>query len=86
MKEALAFFASIIFLYSLSAGTAFAQSAGKAIVDSACSQCHSTGKIHNANKKPAEWQATLDRMIHKGAKIKPEEKNTVLKYLMTLNK
>lgn len=86
MKKALAVLVSGIFLSALSVGVAFAQPAGKAIVDTVCSKCHNTERIYKANKKPVEWEATLERMIKKGAKVKPEEKDTVLKYLNTLNK
>lgn len=86
MKKAFAVFISGMFLCALSAGVAFAQPEGKAIVDKACSKCHNTKRIYSANKKQAEWEVTLDRMIKKGAKVKPDERDTVLKYLNTLNK
>jgi hypothetical protein len=69
-----------------SAGFAFAQPPAKALVDDACSKCHSIKRVYSANKNLAEWGITLDRMIKKGAKIKPEERDPVLKYLNTLNK
>jgi hypothetical protein len=69
-----------------SAGFAFAQPPAKALVDDACSKCHNTKRIYSANKNLAQWEITLDRMIKKGAKIKPEERDPVLKYLNTLNK
>ncbi len=75
-----------IFLCVLSFGAAFAQPAGKAIVDNACSKCHSIKRVESASKNASEWEATLDRMIKKGAKVTPEERDAVLKYLNTLNK
>ncbi len=86
MKRAFTVLVSGIFLCSLTVGAAFAQPAGKAIVDNACSKCHGIKKVESATKNAAEWEATLDRMIKKGAKVKPEEKDAVLKYLNTLNK
>ncbi len=86
MKRAFAVLVSGLFLGTLSVGAAFAQPAGKAIVDNACSKCHCIKKVESATKNAAEWEATLDRMIKKGAKVKPEEKEAVLKYLNTLNK
>ena len=69
-----------------SAGFAFTQPPAKALVDDACSECHSIKRVYSANKNAAEWGITLDRMIKKGAQIKPEEKDAVIKYLNTLNK
>jgi len=68
------------------AGFALAQPAGKAMVDNACSKCHSLKRVESALKNAAEWETTLDRMIKKGAKVKPEEREAVLKYLNGLNK
>jgi hypothetical protein len=73
-------------LLSFSASSIFAQQSVKAIVDRECSPCHSLKRVYNANKNAAAWEKTLDAMIKKGATIKPEEKDPVLKYLNTLNK
>jgi hypothetical protein len=86
VKKACAVLFSGIILNVLSVGFVFAlQPAGKAIVDNACSKCHSVKKVQSANKKAGQWEATLDRMIKKGAKIEPEERALVLQYLNTLN-
>jgi len=86
VKRAFAVSGSGIFLFTLCVGTVFAQPSGKAIVDNACSACHSIKRVNEANKNAAEWESTLDRMIKKGAKVKPEERAAVLQYLKTLNK
>lgn len=86
MKRAFAVLVSGMFLCALSAGPALAQPAGKAIVDKACSKCHGIKKVTSANKNAAQWEVTLDKMIKKGAQVKPQEKEAVLKYLNTLNK
>jgi mono/diheme cytochrome c family protein len=86
MKRTFAVSVSGIFLFAFCAGTVFAQSSGKAIVDNACSSCHGIKKVNDAKKNDAEWESTLDRMIKKGAKVKPEERAAVLQYLKTLNK
>lgn len=86
MKKTFAVLFSGVFLCGLSVGFVFAQPAGKAIVDNACSKCHSTKRVESADKKPAEWETTLDRMIRKGAKVTPGERAAVLQYLNTLNK
>ncbi len=78
-----AILASGIFLCAWSAGFAVAQPPGKAIADKACSACHGIKKVESAKKSAAEWEVTLERMIKKGAKVKPEEREAVLKYLAT---
>jgi cytochrome c5 len=75
-----------IFLFLFTATSVFAQQAAKAIVDTACSKCHNTKRIYAANKDAAAWETTLDRMMKKGAAIKPAEKDAVLNYLKSLNK
>lgn len=77
---------SSIFFLLFSAGYLFAQPAAKALVDDACSKCHWIKKVYSADKNAAEWEKTVDRMIKKGANIKPEDKDAVIKYLNTLNK
>ena len=86
MKRFSSVLISVVVLVVFSAGFAFAQSPAKDLVDDACSKCHNTKRIYSANKNLAEWGITLDRMIKKGAKINPEERDTVLKYLNTLNR
>ena len=63
MRRFLSVLMGCIFLLMLSAGYIFAQPRGKAIVDDACSKCHNTKRIYSANKKAADWEVTLDRMI-----------------------
>ena len=75
-----------IFLFLFTSAPVFAQPAAKATVDRECSKCHNTKRIYSAGKDAAAWEKTLDRMIKKGAAIKPEEKDAVLKFLNTLNK
>lgn len=84
MKRAFVVLASAIFLWALSVGVALAQPDGKAIAGIACSKCHGIKKVASAKKNASEWEVTLDRMIKKGAKVEPEERDAVLKYLQTL--
>ena len=86
MKRFFAVIVGCMFILILSTGYIFAQPSGKAIVDEVCSKCHGLNKVYSANKKAAQWEVTLDAMIKKGAKVKPEERDPVLKYLNTLNK
>jgi len=86
MKRLLVALLGFICLFLLTGPSVFAQSAAQAIVDKECARCHNIKRVYNANKKAAEWEVTLERMIKKGAAIKPEERDAVLNYLNTLNK
>jgi hypothetical protein len=86
MKRFFVFLVSGISLLMFTTTTLFAQPATKSLVDNECSKCHNLKRVYSANKKAGEWEKTVDRMIKKGAKIKPEEKDAVIKYLNTLNK
>jgi hypothetical protein len=44
---------------------------------------HDLGRIFNATKTRAEWEATLDRMIGYGAKINDQEKEMIIYYLLS---
>jgi hypothetical protein len=86
MKRFFVSLISSVFLLLFATTALFAQPAAKSLVDSECSKCHNLKRIYSANKKADEWGKTVDRMIKKGANIKPEEKDAVIKYLNTLNK
>jgi hypothetical protein len=86
MKRFFVFLISGVFLLMFATTALFAQPKVKSLVDSECSKCHNLKRVYSANKKAGEWEKTVDRMIKKGAKIKPEEKDAVIKYLNTLNK
>jgi mono/diheme cytochrome c family protein len=86
MKKIFSVLAAGLFLLITSAGFAFAQPAGKAIVDKACIKCHGIKRVETAKKNAAEWEVTVDRMIKKGADVKPAERTAVLQYLNTINK
>ncbi|HQK99218.1 MAG TPA: hypothetical protein PK090_00525 [Smithellaceae bacterium] len=70
----------------LMTGFAWAQPAGKALVDQACAKCHNTKRVYSAKKTPDQWEQTLDRMIKKGAAVSPDQRKAVLDFLNTLNK
>lgn len=86
MKKFLVALIGFISLFLLTAASVFAQSAAQVIVDKECARCHNIKRVYGANKNTAEWEATLERMIKKGAVLKPEERAAVLNYLNTLNK
>ncbi len=54
---------------------------GAALVAQRCTVCHSAGRIDNASKDRAGWEATVDRMIGYGAQLNAEERQAVIDYL-----
>ena len=54
---------------------------GATLLDQRCSVCHSSDRPKSKKKTPDEWNATVTRMIGKGAKLSPEEKQLLVDYL-----
>ena len=86
MKNFIVVLVSCTFLLLLMASPVSAQPAAKALVEKECSKCHTMSRVTKASKDAAAWKKTVDRMIQKGANIKPEETDAVIQYLNTLNK
>lgn len=54
----------------------------KAILERSCIQCHGLEKITAASKTEAGWRASVKDMVRLGARLKPDEVNTVTAYLV----
>ena len=54
---------------------------GAKLLEERCSVCHKAEIPKNARKSRAEWDKTVSRMIDKGAKLSPEEKKILVRYL-----
>jgi len=52
-----------------------------ALLESRCGVCHSTDFPKHARKSRSDWEETVTRMIAKGAKLSPEEKKALVRYL-----
>jgi competence protein ComEA len=53
----------------------------KPIVESACSECHGLDQVVEAGMSAADWKATVNRMVKKGASLSPEQIDMVAEYL-----
>ena len=51
------------------------------IVDK-CSGCHPASRVFNANYDAEGWSDNIDRMIGKGANVSPEEKESMIDWLV----
>jgi mono/diheme cytochrome c family protein len=51
------------------------------LVAERCGICHSTDLVTQQRLDGAHWAATVDKMIHWGAPLSPEERNALVSYL-----
>ena len=58
-----------------------AQDKGAALLEERCSGCHPRSLAESKQKTPKQWQATVSRMIHRGARLTDEEKKVLVDYL-----
>lgn len=48
-----------------------------------CGICHSTDLVTQQRLDRSRWTATVDKMIHWGASLSPEERTALVNYLAT---
>jgi len=56
---------------------------GKALVQSACTQCHGIDVIVRQPRTRDEWTDVVSRMVGNGAQLSDEDYNQVIQYLAT---
>lgn len=54
---------------------------GVSLLDKRCSVCHPAARPKAAKKTPEQWEATVSRMIGKGAQLNAAEKKVLVDYL-----
>ena len=54
---------------------------GAALLEERCSGCHPTSTTTSRKKTPKQWQATVKRMKHRGARLTEAEMKTLVDYL-----
>lgn len=55
---------------------------GQALVQSKCSACHAIGIVTGAHKSKAQWEASVEQMIDRGAPVSDAEFDPVVAYLV----
>lgn len=55
--------------------------AGAELLEKRCSVCHPSARPKGAKKNAAQWDATVTRMVGKGAKLTADEKKALVDYL-----
>lgn len=53
------------------------------LVANRCGICHSTDLVTQQRLDRSRWTATVDKMIHWGAPLSPEERTALVNYLAT---
>jgi cytochrome c5 len=54
---------------------------GKVVLERACSQCHSLETVVRFRGSRAQWEAKIDTMIARGAKLSDDEIDVIAAYL-----
>ena len=82
MKRELMLFLVIGFVLStIEVPLGWAQDDGATLLEQRCSVCHPSARPKSKQKTPEQWDATVTRMMGKGAKLTPEEKQILVDYL-----
>ncbi|MDF2460088.1 MAG: putative Sulfite:cytochrome c oxidoreductase, subunit [Nitrospira sp.] len=53
----------------------------ESLIIARCSVCHSPDLIRQQRLSPARWETIVEKMMHWGADLSPEEANTLVSYL-----
>lgn len=82
MKRASIFILALSFsMLTLQTLPVQAQEKAAALLEERCSGCHPTSLTESKQKTPKQWQATVSRMINRGARLTDEEKKVLVGYL-----
>ena len=54
---------------------------GAELLDQRCSVCHPSARPKGVKKSAEQWEATVTRMMGKGAKLSADEKTTLVEHL-----
>jgi uncharacterized Fe-S center protein len=54
---------------------------GATLLEERCTQCHGLERVTSVNKTEAEWQATVENMIERGAELNDQETEVLVAYL-----
>ena len=82
MKRASIFILALSFaVLALQTPPVQAQDKGAVLLEERCSGCHPTSLTGSKQKTPKQWQATVSRMINRGARLTDEEKKVLVDYL-----
>ena len=82
MKRMIVTGVCIAFVVALLPATIFADmEQGATLLEERCSVCHPSARPKSKAKTPEQWEATVTRMMGKGAKLSEDEKKVLVDYL-----
>jgi cytochrome c5 len=83
MKKVRLWLPGLLFSLALSglSGAAAADQQESQLLEQRCSVCHPAARPMAARKTPEQWDATVTRMIGKGARLTDDEKKALVDYL-----
>lgn len=73
--------AIVLVLSTVEVPLALALEDGAKILEQRCTVCHPSSRPKSKQKTPEQWNATVTRMMSKGAQLTPEEKQILVDYL-----
>jgi hypothetical protein len=59
---------------------------GASLLEERCSVCHPSTRPKSKHKTPEQWEATVTRMMGKGARLTEDEKKILLEHLSSTYK
>ncbi|MGC9358138.1 MAG: hypothetical protein ACP5GX_09730 [Anaerolineae bacterium] len=62
-------------------GTSSETPQGEVLLEERCTECHALDRVTQVEQTRAEWQATVEDMIARGATLNDEEKGVLVDYL-----
>ena len=71
----------VLFVPAIQPSMILAEVDGAALLEERCSGCHPASVTTSRKKTAKQWQATVSRMPHKGARLTEEEMKTLVGYL-----
>jgi hypothetical protein len=54
---------------------------GQELLETRCTRCHNLERVTSSNKTAEQWEATVDRMIIRGAELTDAERDVLVRYL-----
>ena len=51
------------------------------LLEERCTECHDLGRVERTTKTEEEWEATVKRMVEKGAVLSQADQELIIQYL-----
>jgi hypothetical protein len=68
-------------LSTITINIVYAEGDGANLLEERCSVCHPSSRPKSKQKTPEQWEATVNRMMSKGARLSDDEKPILINFL-----